>query len=650
MMWNTVLIAFAVIWLIALIDSFRRDRFPPLLGSERAGKYAWRLSFLLCNPLLAVLYLLLVPRRLLAKQAQLRDLLVVLSLLLVVSLHLEIWGQESARRFTLQPGGELPGGSSIGLAMRTSNLNNSSSTASYLHPDAHPVPQRTIQIRSDSRHPIITMAARRLAQRLVSLPFVEQVEFLPAGELPALDNQTPGNRAPDLYLTLAANLESWSLPFYGRANVAVLAHLSNTPVLPVGNSIEAPEGVAATCMLTGSMQLTYNRFGLALGVAAYEEVANSIADSFGSAAESKLQAAHDIGGTLPDLPAAFAFRETPKIANLGTADESTHGWFLHNRSLWRLNDARPANVVIDALAAELRQSSWTEQRRDGNGDATKVTFARGDEQLKMHRQRQIKDDISWPFRMHSQLEPAQPEVPASDLPILVTYENPFSDAEVNAIANELLATENADPHWLLLLLDRATPKQRASFRTAIRASTANGTALSSSNWFKLAQHAHQDDSNDEAIQATENAWLLCRLGIAAKSNEAPIAEFATLLGIELPPITSASLASLGLTVLERDIDTTVSCRTGQSRLFACIKGGQPGSLRIQLTRAQDGVVEIARHFAKDRTSWTWTEVIAADSTGAFESRQNKFLQGIKVEVRGRLLDDDHVELTLCRRH
>lgn len=67
----------------------------------------------------------------------------------------------------------------------------------------------------------------------------------------------PGNRAPDLYLTLAANLESWSLPFYGRTNVAVLAHLSNNPVLPVSNSIEAPEGVAATCMLTCSMQLTY---------------------------------------------------------------------------------------------------------------------------------------------------------------------------------------------------------------------------------------------------------------------------------------------------------------------------------------------------------------------------------------------------------
>ncbi|MFT7535154.1 MAG: hypothetical protein ACI85K_001105, partial [Hyphomicrobiaceae bacterium] len=593
MMLTTTLIVLAVIWLIALVDSLCRDRFPPLFGSERAGKYVWRLSFLLCNPLLAVLYLLLVPLRLLAKQALPRDLLVALSLLLLVSLHLEIWGQESDTRFTLQPGGEPPGGSFTGLSVRTSSLDHSSWMHTYAHPDARPVPQRTIQIRSASRHPILTMAARRLAQRLINLSFVDQVAFLPAGELPAPDSQ-----APDLYLMLDANLQSWSLPFYGRTDAVILAQLSNTPLLPVGDTVREPEGIAATCRLTGSVQLAYNRFGLALGVAAYEEVANSITNWFGTAAEELLQAAHDSGGTLPHLPAAFAFRETPKLANLGTANETAYGWFLHNRSLWRLNEVRPANEVIDALAAELRQSGWTEKRRYGTGDATDVTLKRGSERLLMHRQPEIKEDSSFAFSMQPQLEPAQPEQPANDLPILVTYENPFSDAEVRSIANELLASENADPHLLLLFLDRATPEQRARVRAAIRASIANGTVLSSANWFKLAQHAHQDDAHDEAVQATENAWLLCRLGIAAESEEEPIAEFAAKLDIQFPPVTSAALKSLGLTILERDVDKTVSCMAGQSRLFACVKDGEAVTFRIRLARARDGVVEITRHFAK----------------------------------------------------
>lgn len=644
MMWSTTMFALAFIWLIALVDSFRRDRFPALFGSERAGKYVWRLSFLLCNPLLAVLYLLLVPLRLLAKQALPRDLLVALSLLLLVSLHLEIWGQESDTRFTLSSGGELSGGTHISLAVRTSNLHQSSSTSSYSQPDARPVPQRTIQIRSAAGHPILIMAARRLAQRLVKLPFVDQVEYLPAGELPA-----PGSKAPDLYLMLDANLRSWSLPFYGRTDAVVSAQLSNTPLFSAGDTQRAPEGVAATCSLSGTLQLACNRFGLALGVAAYEEVANNIANWFGGAAEDQLQAADNSGGTLPHLPAAFAFREAPKLANLGMANESAYGWFLHNRSLWRLEDARPANVVIDALAAELRQSSWTEKRRRGTGDTTAVTLARGDERLTMHRQSEIKDDSSFQLRPQPQLAPARPESWASDRPILVVYEHPFSAAEVGVVADEVLVSENAQPLLLLLFLDRAAPEQRARLRAAIRASIANGAVLSAVGWLQLAQDAHQDDAHDEAMQAIQNAWLLCHLSIAAESDEEPIAEFAAKLGVELPPVTRASLESLGLTILERDLDKTVRCMAGQSRLFVCVKDGQAVTFRIRLVRARDGVVEITRRLAKTDLTSMWTEVITTDDQGAFGSRQARVMQGLTVDVSGRVLGNDHVEFTLRRR-
>lgn len=98
---------------------------------------------------------------------------------------------------------------------------------------------------------------------------------------------------------LDANLKSWSLPFYGRTDAVVLAQLSNTPLLTVDDTVRASEGIVAACSLTGSIQVAYNRFGVALGVAAYEEVANSITNWFGSTAEELLQAAHDSGGTPP---------------------------------------------------------------------------------------------------------------------------------------------------------------------------------------------------------------------------------------------------------------------------------------------------------------------------------------------------------------
>ena len=198
---------------------------------------------------------------------------------------------------------------------------------------------RRILVRNKSDHLLAKRVAGDFLEALKKLRFVDEIDYLPAGQ-----NPRPGGLSPDVFITLSLDDLSES----GLVNQVVDAQVAVT-ISTASGSDTHDRAVPPTFEFQWTSNLLHHSttYEVASSAAKYKLVADDIAKQIGPAVVKQLGDWRDKYGLLPPLPAEFypEYQAPPELP--------LEGWEPQNRlhRPWAAHAQRDAVAVPDRQAA-----------------------------------------------------------------------------------------------------------------------------------------------------------------------------------------------------------------------------------------------------------------------------------------------------------
>ncbi|HUT01578.1 MAG TPA: hypothetical protein VM031_03925 [Phycisphaerae bacterium] len=361
------LVAFLVTWLVLLIGCLRRQRFWPVLDTDRHTKWFWLATFALVNPVLTAMYYVFGRRRL-PDATNVRVKAVPIGLAAaVVAIAGFLVNFPGVTHLWMTPflgrAGDRPGDaarfSAHAATIEAQNSTNSTTVSSSTNHTRFAC--RSVAVIHEGDDRLGSTVAASLRDALAELPFVESAELYADGRFPA-----DGRRRPDVFVLLTVrNVRTTPIPYAVglQAEVDISAGRS-----PWGSTSSYHDG-SDPPLLDFHWSATVRHRSTTVG---YESVRHGLAaKSIAKEAAEPLAKAFkqwlEKHGPPPELPEGFYGTYRPldlpgPLKALGCKRMCSYsGLFTHNETFWRFEAAaEDVPGLLKRLRDELKQDGWGE--------------------------------------------------------------------------------------------------------------------------------------------------------------------------------------------------------------------------------------------------------------------------------------------------
>jgi len=308
-------------------------------------------------------------------------------------------------------------------------------------------PCRRILILNQSSHRLMERVAVEVQKRLSQLPFVEEVVYLPAGRHPA-----EGRLAPDVTILLdMPRIKQIKLPLYRILDATILVAAGSTPYPSSSHYTDQTTPPVLDFKWNGDLSHKSRMIGYETASAKYTLAANDIAGEIAKGLSKQLTEWTDKSGSMPTLPDSFygTYHPPAKMSFLpGDSLEcvqSNRGLMKHNETAWRFADNRDTTIALDAIKRQLEGEGWKDYDSEVAGkNSSALRMTRETERLVAFRQEHRF--------MARQLEVSKPGKPRPTMPLIVHYEDVFSDQETEKALRDLL--ESGAPSDTLVIFEK----------------------------------------------------------------------------------------------------------------------------------------------------------------------------------------------------
>jgi hypothetical protein len=303
-----LVVAYAILWVILLVQCYRRREFYPILGDSRRTRLLWLASFVFLNPVLTFLYILLGRRKLAASTPPPWGSLAILA---------AIGGIAVCGFFTTLPGfthlwmtpfvGRGDGSEAVKLHAAVIEARDNTSSSSALSSSGNSrFACRRIALLPEGDQPLLRQIVRLTRETLQATPFVTEVTLFEPGTMP-----TDGQLAPDLFMRMGlTHVEESGLP-YARSLQATVE--VNTATSPWSGNVSYSDGHYSPRLIGIDHQMTIEHRSKTTGyestqfALAAKDIAKTITDQL----TKDFAQWRDKYGVMRDVPPALLGRYAP---------------------------------------------------------------------------------------------------------------------------------------------------------------------------------------------------------------------------------------------------------------------------------------------------------------------------------------------------
>ncbi len=399
----------------------------------------------------------------------------------------------------------------VAQAGKIQSNNNLTSASSNTAGNSARLACRNVLLACRSDHVLAQRVAGDLLERLKSVPFLEQITYLPPGETPQ-----QGAMAPDLFVSV----ELVSLEESGLIDHVVDASF----LVRAGTSPVADNYSAVTNLTPPMVEFSWKAHlehhsttrEVASSAAKYKLVSEDIAQQISNALAKQLDTFREKYGLLPELPAEFYpdYEPPPELPLEGYHPElvfSGHGLLLRNASAWKCRSEKPLADVLSHLRGRLEVAQF---KGDIQHDA-----------LRMHNE-VGKVVVLSEYADGQRLAFVERETPGETV-FFVTYTRDYSGDDRDRAVAALF--ESAAPLETLLLFENSLTGPQ---RQQVLARFAEHPPATAEGWRAAASLYAPAKEPEQALEALKRAVALLPLSQPSSPVRSQLDALAKQLGHE----------------------------------------------------------------------------------------------------------------------
>ncbi|MHC4565601.1 MAG: hypothetical protein ACYTE3_07550 [Planctomycetota bacterium] len=504
------------IWAVLLIHCLLKRKFFPLFGRGWGTKIFWLITFVFRNPLLTLLYVIFAvilkaeeknQRRILAGGA-----MCLVFVLLVIAVDLwpkpDWWSNDIT---TVRAGQEKEEEKGFGFQDQVGALqaNNSISTVTSSSKSGNAkFCAKSIIIRSKSDHLVIDKACRFMQEKIVELPYVDEVQYWPFG----IETDDPLSRADVIVVVDARKIAEGGFGITRKLEANVTCFVGTEPVEKFDHTHYSNTPPVIRFSMNSSLQHRSVFKGFESSKVKYKQQSESIGEQFAEAIKKQFDKWVEDHGLLPELPEYMYSREVREVGfrflKARNAKRLYHGGglLMNYCAVWSYEDQHSNDTAFREVRDILRQQEWSggnELDNEAGDNCQSFTMSKGDEHIQIFRERGRRDSGGIFDGDDGDLE--------KKLPIIVEYSSLFTREQMDDVLGRLFASEadldtklifenfSSDENVRQLLLDAVETQQ---------VKTMDGYLLIGQH------HAGKDDK----AKATEALMMARAMGRAEKKH------------------------------------------------------------------------------------------------------------------------------------
>jgi hypothetical protein len=336
-------------------------------------------------------------------------------------------GQEEQKKDGLNfQAGVLEANNSI----TTSTSSTTSGNAKFL--------AESVVIRSESDHVLIDKVCRFMQEKIVELPYVEQVAYWPSG----VEMNDPLRQADIVIVLDARRMNEGGFGIKRKLEANILCYVGTEPVEKFSNSHYGNSPPVIRFSMNSNLRHSSNFKGFESGRARYKQQSENIGQQFVEAITKQFDKWIEDHGLLPELPEYMFGRDVVDVEfeflKRKNAKRIHHsGGLLTNYSaVWSYEDERTNDEVFKEVRDILREQGWSGGNQldsESNHKRESFTMSKGHDHMQIFRRRGHKNSGGILYGDDESLE--------KKLPIIVEYLSLFTNEQINDILGKFFASD-----------------------------------------------------------------------------------------------------------------------------------------------------------------------------------------------------------------
>lgn len=431
-------------WAALLIHCLLKKRFFPLFGRGWGTKVFWLITFVFMNPLLTLLYVIFgvfsKADEQNARKIQVRGWICLVLVLAAIGLfELPKPDRHKNDIAILHADQEEKKENGFQAQMGVLQANNSlgTSTSSSTSGNAKFVPGSII-IRSESDHVLLDKVCRFMQAKLVELPYVEKIEYRPAG----VERDDPLSRADIVIVVDARKITEGGFGINRKLQAEISCYVGTEPVEKSHYTHYSNSPPRVNFSMNNN--LTHNSLfkGFESGKAKYKQQSENIGQQFVKAITKQFDKWIEKHGLLPELPEHMYGKEVTDVKFEFLKERNAkllhHGGGLltNYNAVWSYEDERSNDEAFRQIRDILREQDWSGGNQldtESKHKRESFSMSKGDDHMQISRKRGRKDSGGILYGDQKSLE--------KKLPIIVEYVSLFTNDQINDVLSKLFASE-----------------------------------------------------------------------------------------------------------------------------------------------------------------------------------------------------------------
>ena len=435
---------YLALWAVLLIHCLLKRKFFPLFGQGIGTKVFWLITFVFINPLLSLLYVIF-GVFFKADEANVRKIhvkgAICLVLVLVVIGVFELPRPDGQKNeiTILQAGQEKEKEEGLQAQAGILEANNSHSTATSSSKSGNArFYAKSIVIRSESDHVLIDKVCRFVQEKIVQLPYVDQVEYWPSG----VEMDDPLRQADIIIVLDARKIHEGGFGIERKLEANISCYVGTEPVEKFHHSHYHNSPPVIRFAMHSHLEHSSNFKGFENGRAKYKQQSENIGQEFVEAITKQFDKWVENHGLLPELPESMYGREVVNVEfeflKERNAKRIHHsgGLLTNYNAVWSYEDERANDEVFKDVRDILREQGWTGGKhldKESKHKRENFTMSKGDDHMQIFRKRGRSDSGGIISGDSESLEKKRP--------IIVEYLSLFTDEQINDILSTFFASD-----------------------------------------------------------------------------------------------------------------------------------------------------------------------------------------------------------------
>lgn len=435
---------YLALWAALLIHCLVKKKFFPIFGQGLGTKVFWLITFVFVNPLLTLLYvifgLFFKADETNVRKIHVRGAICLVLVLGVIGIFKIPRPNRPGKDITiLRADQENEKGSGLQAQAGVLQANNSITTTTSSSTSGHAkFIADSIVIRSESDHALIDKVCRFMQEKLVELPYVEQVEYYPFG----VEMGDPLSRSDIIVVVNAHNISEGGFGINRKLEADISCSVGTDPVKKIHYSHYHNLPPVMNFSMDHHLEHSSLFKGFESRRAKYKQQSQNIGKQFVQAITKQFTQWIEQFGLLPELPeymfggdivdVEFEFLKNRNAERLHRGN----GLLTNCCVVWSFEDERSTDEAFREVRDILREQGWkggNELDRESKHKRDSFTMNNGNKHIQIFRMRGHKDNGSTLYGDDESLE--------KKLPIIVEYVSLFTDEQMDDVLGKLFASD-----------------------------------------------------------------------------------------------------------------------------------------------------------------------------------------------------------------